>query len=93
MKRDPRMILASDWIENVAEENVLELSDEVRDLVVQAVDSLPPEDRDIIEAIIYERLTFREAAERFGYAAHSQLYYKYRDILARLGDTLQEVIE
>lgn len=87
------MIPASDWIENVAAEETDELSAEIRDLIIDAVESLPPEERDIIEAIIYERLTFREAADRFGYAAHSQLFYKYQTILGTLQEKLMEVIE
>ena len=82
------MILASDWIDNIPDEEGPSMDPEYKDLIASLVDELPEEYRLIIEAIIYERLSFRDAAQRLGYKAHSHLYYKYQEALEMIGAEL-----
>lgn len=91
VRRDSRIILASHFIENMADEGDEEYSQR-REMIARAVDSLPEELRLVVEAIIYERLTYREAADRLGYKAHSQVYYKLDQATDMLREKLEEWI-
>lgn len=90
-RRDTRLILASHWIEALPNSEEGEENTKLLDYVAQLVDELPEDYRLIVEAIAYERLTYREAADRLGYKAHSQLYYKYEQALKMLQSGLEGI--
>lgn len=85
------MILASHWIENLAD-GTADYDQEFKDSISRIVDELPEEYRLIVEAIIYERLTYREAADRLGYKAHSQVYYKFEEACEMLRESLEDFV-
>lgn len=89
--RDSREILASHFLENLSDESEV-MDQELRDYVASVVDALPEDYRDIVEAILYERLTYREAADKLGYKAHSHLYYKFEQALEMMRKDLEGVI-
>lgn len=86
------MILASHWIENLSDETQA-IDQDKKDTISRIVDELPEEYRLIVEAIVYERLTYRDAADRLGYKAHSQVYYKFEEALELLRQELEDWFE
>jgi DNA-directed RNA polymerase specialized sigma24 family protein len=66
--------------------------DELREVVIDAVESLSPKDRICINAIYAERITYEELGHRLGYkpqkSGSPQAYYATQRALERLKEVL-----
>lgn len=62
----------------------------LRDLLAELVDDLEPEDRYVIEAWAYERVTYAELARRLGLAGRQGGHYRVLVALEKLAEALAE---
>lgn len=65
-----------------------DLSTDHIEVVLQAIERLPAEDREIIEAYFYERASYREIGERND-SNKVNAWRKVQRILAKLGEELK----
>jgi RNA polymerase sigma factor (sigma-70 family) len=63
--------------------------DKLASLVETAVDSLSALDRDILIAVVFERLTFRQIADRLG-ISKSNAHWRYGRSLRKLQDWFKD---
>lgn len=62
---------------------------EMLDIVAETVDSLSPQDRDIIIGTYYMRMTFEELAAHIGTKAKSHAWRKHKQALENFGKALE----
>lgn len=85
-----REFASTPWIENMEAQKVKYLPQDVQDKLARMVDELPKELRDVVEAIEWERLSFREAADKLGYPAHSMVWYRYTKAIRIMREQLED---
>ena len=86
-----RVIYDTDLIERMPHIESEGLSGDILDEVAQAIERLPEELRDVVNAYFSERLSYRAIAKRMGYASHSTAFYKLKKALKVLKKELYEV--
>ena len=82
-------ILDPEFLEAMAMPPAAPVDVEVRDRVRDAVEALPERERLVIEALYYERLSQRQAADRYGIARRTIVNRRDRAV-RRLAEMLSE---
>jgi DNA-directed RNA polymerase specialized sigma24 family protein len=57
--------------------------------VAEALETLHPQDREVLEAYFYERLTYADLAHRFRWKNKGSAHWAVRRALRRLAQTLE----
>ena len=80
-------------LENMAAIEHDGMPEHILDKIAEAIERLPEELRDVVNAIHSERLSYRQTAKRMGYASHSTVFYKLQKAYKILRKELKNVYE